>query len=525
MKVINLWSRGQRKPLLLSIGLLVCMFVGCAANKRQAAQKPIKFTFVQFNDVYEIGTLEGGTVGGLARVATVCKQLKAQNPNTRVILAGDFLSPSVFGNVEWNGRKIKGAQMVDVLNQVGVDLVTFGNHEFDISESDLQSRIDSSAFTWVSSNVLHKKNDGTLTPFAKHTQQSTPKYFPKAIVETFKHSNAKQSVRVGFFGVTLDATRPNHVSYQPTQARAQYYYDSLRKVSDCVIAITHQNLSEDLALAKALPELTLIMGGHEHNNMLHKVGNTFITKADANAKTIYIHHLEWDGKKCTVRPELKKITAQIPEDAKVAQVVKKWKERAYSGFEKSGFQPDEKLATFTTSHDGLESSIRSQQTNLGLLIAQAMRAASPNTQAAFYNSGSVRIDDKIVGTVTQYDILRSLPFGGKVISVRMKGALVLQMLDASLKNTGSGGYLQLENIVFDKANNQWLLDNAPIEPEKEYNIATTEFLFSGAEKNMGFFTEKNENVISVEAPTTPTDARQDIRMVVIDYLRKNKRNY
>jgi len=266
------------------------------------------------------------------------------------------------------------------------------------------------------------------------------------------------------------------------------------------------------------------MGGHEHNNMQHKVGEVFVTKADANVKSVYIHRIEWDGKKCSVRPELKKITKEIKDDPAVAAIVEKWKKRAYDGFQKSGFNPDEKLTDFALPYDGLESNIRNQQTNLGQLIAQAIRVASPGTQAAFYNSGSVRIDDKIEGTVTQYDILRCLPFGGKVISVTMKGALLTQMLQTSLKNKGSGGYLQLDNLTFDAPKNIWLIDGAAIEPTKEYKIATTEFLFSGAEKNMAFFTAKHEHVGSVEAPTTPTDPRQDIRLVVIEYLRTHKRN-
>ena len=49
--------------------------------------------------------------------------------------------------------------MVDVMNTAGVNLAVFGNHEFDISEADLQKRINESNFTWVSSNTFHKKGD------------------------------------------------------------------------------------------------------------------------------------------------------------------------------------------------------------------------------------------------------------------------------------------------------------------------------------------------------------------------------
>src|SRR3978361_135698 len=92
---------------------------------------------LQLNDVYEIGPLNEGKVGGMARVATLIRQHEARY-KTFVVLAGDFLSPSVIGTTKIDGQRTNGRHMVDMMNKVGVDLVTFGNHEFDIPDSDLQ---------------------------------------------------------------------------------------------------------------------------------------------------------------------------------------------------------------------------------------------------------------------------------------------------------------------------------------------------------------------------------------------------
>ena len=104
----------------------------------------IEFTILQINDVYEISPLEGGKAGGLARVATVKKELLKENPNTIAAIAGDFLSPSLIGTLKQdNGEKIAGLQMVETLNAMGLDYATFGNHEFDLSDLDLlQKRIN-----------------------------------------------------------------------------------------------------------------------------------------------------------------------------------------------------------------------------------------------------------------------------------------------------------------------------------------------------------------------------------------------
>ena len=79
----------------------------------------ISLTFLQVNDVYEVAPLTGGQVGGMARIATLKKQLLAENPNTFTFMAGDFLSPSLLGTIKYEGQRIKGKQMVEVMNTVG----------------------------------------------------------------------------------------------------------------------------------------------------------------------------------------------------------------------------------------------------------------------------------------------------------------------------------------------------------------------------------------------------------------------
>ena len=119
------------------------------------------------NDVYEIAPLAGGKEGGVARVASLKKQYLQKNRNTFLVLAGDFLSPSVYNSLQYNGKAIRGKQMIESLNAAGLDLATFGNHEFDIRESELLERINESKFGWTSANTFHKSNDSIL-PFKKN---------------------------------------------------------------------------------------------------------------------------------------------------------------------------------------------------------------------------------------------------------------------------------------------------------------------------------------------------------------------
>ena len=105
------------------------------------ADGKVEWIFLQLNDVYEIAPTENGTAGGMARVATIRQKLLNENPNTYTVLSGDFLSPSVIGTLKYEGKGIKGRQMVDVLNALGLNLACFGNHEFDLDYVDLQAQI------------------------------------------------------------------------------------------------------------------------------------------------------------------------------------------------------------------------------------------------------------------------------------------------------------------------------------------------------------------------------------------------
>jgi 5'-nucleotidase len=140
--------------LLLALALLgACVSRPQPVPGVNPADGAVHLTLLHINDVYEITPVEGGRVGGLARVATLLRTLRRANPNTRMLLGGDFLSPSALGTARVEGNRLAGRQMVAVLNAAGLSLATLGNHEFDLSDAELSRRIGESRFAYVSSNV------------------------------------------------------------------------------------------------------------------------------------------------------------------------------------------------------------------------------------------------------------------------------------------------------------------------------------------------------------------------------------
>lgn len=478
------------------------------------AQQSQEVIILQINDVYEIAPLSNGAVGGMARVATIYKQLKAENPNTFFVHAGDFVNPSVIGTLSYEGKRIKGKQMIEVMNVAGIEYVTLGNHEFDLDYEDLQQRINESDFTWVIANAKHKSENGLLSPFFKE-KQGIKSDFPSSVI--LKAGN----LRIGMIGLMLQMDN-RFLKVENSLEVVQKEYDKLKDSTDVVLALTHQTIEADKALATKMQMIPLIMGGHEHDNMKIRVGEGVVCKADANAKTAYIHRLSYDfqTKKTTIRSELKKIDNTIPDDPETAKVVNKWLQIAENSARAIGLNPQDVVMETSEPLDGLESSVRNKHTNLTDLIANAMKAASPNTVAAFYNGGSIRIDDKIEGKVTEYDILRVLPFGGQIFEVKMKGSLLQKIIEIGVANKGKGGYLHHANIK--KKGKKWKVDGKRIKKDSYYNVAMTDFLMTGREVGLDFLTEQNPDIKQVVKPdkTNKEDLRNDIRRAIVSYLKK-----
>jgi 5'-nucleotidase len=505
------------------ISLLPLLFVfifiqSCSSTKNTAGNnEKIDITIVQINDVYEIAPLDGGKAGGMARVATVKKVQQSKNANTIMVMAGDFLSPSVYNSLKFEGNRIRGKQMVDAMNTAGVDIAVFGNHEFDIPEADLQSRINESTFQWVSSNTFQKKGNYIL-PF-ENTSGHGLVAFPETYIRTFTDKDGT-TARIGFIGLTLPFNKAAYVSYTDVFEAAQKYYDQLKSSCDAVIAITHQAMDDDIKLARQIPGLALIIGGHEHERHYAKIGNVYITKADANAKSAYIINLKLNkkNKALKVKANILDINEKIAFDAATDVVVKKWTGIANKSYASLGFDATKVVMETGEPLDGREAYIRTQQTNFTKLIVASMEKASPTADAAIINSGSIRVDDILQMPVTQYDVIRSLPFGGSIMEVDMKGSLLIKILNAGKKNAGSGGFLQYSSALSND-NNNWAIKNVPVDANKIYKVAITDFLMTGGEANLDFLTKDNPDMIKVYPVFTDmNDSRSDIRRAIIRYM-------
>lgn len=514
------------KPILAPfLALFILGFSSCRTAQPGTPKDDgkIALTFLQINDVYEIAPLSGGREGGIARVATLKKRYSEKNKNTLLVIAGDFLSPSVYNSLQFEGKAIRGRQMVEALNAAGLDLAIFGNHEFDMKEGELQERINESRFQWLSGNAFHQTKDG-VKPFAK--TGSGP--FPKTQILQVSDADGTRA-KIGLFSVTLPFNRADYVSYADPLQAAKDAYNLLKDSVDAVVAITHQAMEDDERLARELPGLAAIIGGHEHDQRFAKIGDVPITKALANAKNAYVVTLNINQKKkkVVVKTAVEALNEAVPLDSATNSVVQKWTRIAQENYSSLGFDAAAIVISKGEPLEGRETEVRTKQTNLGRIVVAAMQEAVPQAEIAVLNGGSIRIDDVVQLPVSQYDILRSLPFGGAIAEADLKGDLVIQLLEAGRKNYGIGGYLHYnEKLTFSSATSSWWLNGKALDPQRTYRVALPEFLLSGKEANMSFLTPKNPGVMKVfPSAGGKTDPRTDVRLAVVQYLQKNKSRY
>lgn len=477
-------GQDRRAPSVAAVAavvltLLAGLVLGGCATVQEAQREPSEFTILQLNDVYEIFPVDvrvNGKVerkGGIAHVATLVDRYRDQG-DVLLLHAGDIFSPSLL-----SGKlRYKGAQMVEALNSLGIDAATFGNHEFDFGCKSFIERLGESTFPWVAANV-NLPQDVTL---------------PAGTVEPYLILN-RGGLRVGIFGVALpiqpiSGCGTEAITFSdPIEAAAKSVASLREQGVDLIIALTHLRMEQDKALARAVPGIDVIIGGHEHEVLEALVGKTLITKAGANAfglGEIGIRAASTGGKTPVIekRWNWASVNAdEIPADPKVKKILEPYREKMLPFTEEIG--------SSSVPLDALEETIREAESNIGNLLADIIRA-SLNADAAIINGGAVR-DDRVVppGPITLGDIHTMLPFSNEIVAVEITGKTLVKALENGVSLTGQKGgrFPQVSGIQFTFDASlpvgerilEASISGKKVDPEMTYTLATINFLVERGE--------------------------------------------
>lgn len=463
----------KQRAILFLILLILLLSGGFFAPPSGAAEKAPTLTFVQMNDVYELfpvpTVIDGRTVprGGLAHAATLIGQIRGGGP-TLLLHAGDFLFPSLLSNK----LRHQGAQMIAAFNLLGVDLATFGNHEFDQGCRVLAARVKESRFPWVSANI----------DFPKEAGLPAEKVQPYRVLKM-------AGLRIGILGLTLPlqpvgGCGPAPITFRDPIGAARAAVAKLKKEkADFIVALTHLPMADDRALAAAVPEIDLVVGGHDHEALEASVGKTLITKAGENATALGLIGIEatrsgptWVIEKSWRRAPVD--PSRTPPDPAM--------QAALAGYATETASFDRVVGETAVALDLREETVREGESNFGNYVADVLRL-SMKADAALINGGAVR-DDRILppGPVTQRDLDTALPYQNEIVAVEVTGRQLIEALEngVSLSGKRAGRFPQVSGIAFSFDPHrppgtrivEATIGGAPPEPDRKYRLATIDFL-------------------------------------------------
>jgi 5'-nucleotidase len=464
-----------------ALALLLTLVVAISALSQQTqTSKCVHITLLQVNDVYQFMPVDRGTSGGLARVSTLRKQIMKDSPNTLFLFSGDTISPSVesLAPVDPNapaGDKLKGRQMIDAWNQIGLDYAALGNHEFDFGPDVLLQRMKESKFQWLAANVVDKsgKSFGGMPPFVVREVGG---------------------VRLGFFGILLPDTMttstpgPNVQILNSCETAKRIVPQMRAAGAQVIVAITHLSMREDKELAHCVPEIDIIIGGHEHTLLQSLAGHTPIFKMTADARQLGRYDLTIDaatGKLQSVDWKVIPVNDQVADDPEFAAVKEKYKGLLASYSEMIG-------RTKVPLDAGSEAS-RTGETNVGDFIADSFRQAMA-ADVALINGGSIRADTIFEpGPLSKHDVLAMLPFGTEVVKIEVTGATLRRALENGVSQSGPGAepgrFPQVSGLRFSFETSsppgsrvkKITINGQPIDDKKTYTLATNVYLIGGGD--------------------------------------------
>jgi 2',3'-cyclic-nucleotide 2'-phosphodiesterase (5'-nucleotidase family) len=446
----------------LALGLAV-LLAGCAAGAPDCRDEtPARVRLLLVNDVYRLEPGPDGR-GGLARLATLVRRLRAETPRTLFVLAGDTLAPSALSAF------FRGQQMIEAWNALGLDAATFGNHEFDFGPAELRRRMAESRFPWLSSNV----------------REAGGRPFGGAVPALRRDLDG---VRVGLAGLTATETATTSnpgpdVSFAPPVPAAREALAGLGRL-DVRVAVTHLHLAEDRALAAALP-LDAILGGHDHDPMIHTVGATVIVKAGADAVNLgEVELLVVCGRVRERRPRLHPVDASLAAAPDVLALVERWAARAEGELAAP-------VASLRRPIDARDSELRRRAMPLGRFLAEAVRERL-GADAALLNAGAIRANRVFpAGPLTGRDLLEMLPFGNVIVLLELPGSRLLAALERGLARLPgpSAAYLQTAGLALSVDPTRppgrrvagLRVGGRPLDPARSYRVAVIDFLARGGD--------------------------------------------
>lgn len=475
------------RPVLHRVFVLALLLglAGCASSRATSEAEapaptgPVHVIVLHTNDVHGQVLPRKATwlrkddpplVGGIPRVAAyvqaVRDEARREGAALFVVDAGDWYQGTPEGQIE------KGLGVLRALSEVGYDAMAVGNHELDHGVDHLVTMLGEVELPAVCANVEDPAT-GERIPWAA----------PWRIVE-------RAGLRVAFVGLlateTPEITHPDArelAFVDPAEALAAVRVELADEDVDWIVPLTHVGLRADTELARAHPDLALIVGGHSHTYLAEgrREGATTICQVGSKASAVGRVDLWLDRASGAVE----ELTARavdldrpFPETWRNARV-ERWCDELVVAAEKRMNVVVGELAVPLQRGGGTRSS------TAGNLVADVCRERT-GADVALMNRGGIRRDVP-AGPVTRRDVFELLPFDNYLVTVTMTGAELAECLRRALEDPSHSG-VEVSGLVVEYAREGdrtrfagASVGRARLDPARDYTVTVNSFMAQGGD--------------------------------------------
>ncbi|NRP11379.1 Trifunctional nucleotide phosphoesterase protein YfkN [Aliiroseovarius sp. xm-m-379] len=428
----------------------------------------------------EESNAEGKCFGGSARLVSALAEARARSNNSILVDGGDQFQGTLFYTY------YKGKLAAEMMNKMGYDGMTVGNHEFDDGPEVLRGFMDAVTFPVLMSNA-----DVSGEPLLHDKLQKS------VVIE-------RGGEKIGLIGLTpqdtdeLASPGPNVIFTDPVHA-VQGEVDKLTAMGvNKIIVLSHSGYGVDKKVAAETTGVDVIVGGHTNTYLSNSsdkaegpyptmVGDTAIVSAYAYGKFLGELNVTFDdaGKIIEAKGEPLIMDGAVSEDAatkaRIAEAAKPLDEIR-----------NKVVASSAEAIDGERGSCRAKECAMGNIIAEAMldRVKDQGIEIAIQNGGGIRASID-AGDVTMGEVLTVLPFQNTLSTFQVDGATIVAALEngVSQHEEGAGRFPQVAGMsfAFDVSKpagervSDVMVGGQPIDLAKIYGVVSNNYVRNGGD--------------------------------------------
>lgn len=429
------WKKILSVMLAVAVLLLPVMDVPVEAAD-STKQIDVLFTHDTHSHLDSFSTIVNGKqekVGGFAKIKTLINEKKKEDPDTLILDGGDFSMGTLVQTV----YDTEAAEL-RMLGSLGYDVTTFGNHEFDYRSKGLANMLKAAKSSGetlpeiVVCNVdWESMEKAGLSDGQKQIQSAFEIYGVKDYVMVQK-GDVKIAV-VGVFGKdALECAPTCELLFKDPVEAVKKTVEEIKKneEADMIACVSHsgtwddENKSEDELLAKAVPDIDLIISGHTHSELPEAIqhGNTYIVSCGEYGRNLGSLSMTQnsDGRWDLSSYELIPVSEDVETDKKTQKQIDALMDKVDTNYLADfGYTRKEVLAENDIEFNSLEEmGTKHEELNLGDIMSDAYVYAVENS--AYYDgdpvdvavvpSGTVR-DTYTKGDITVEDVFNSFSLG------------------------------------------------------------------------------------------------------------------